>query len=101
MLVLTVLLQQDVVCPGCVVGGWSQPGDGVWGSWGLRLPYGTGRKCTFCNVKCKAQCMFNLIIVQDYYVKRFGFLFGGGRSGMHGLQALQGHGLVQVESSTV
>ena len=45
--------------------------------------------------------MFNLIIVQDYYVKRFGFLFGGGRSGMHGLQALQGHGLVQVESSTL
>ena len=39
--------------------------------------------------------------VQDYYVKRFGFLFGGGRSGMHGLQALQGHGLVQVDSSTV
>jgi len=25
----------------------------------------------------------------DYYVQRFGFMFGGGRSGMHGLEALQ------------
>merc|ERR1712106_277472 len=25
----------------------------------------------------------------DYYVKRFGFMFGGGRSGMFGLQALK------------
>ena len=25
----------------------------------------------------------------DYYVKRFGFLFGGGRSGNSGLQAMQ------------
>eukprot|EP00092_Neocalanus_flemingeri_P058568 GFUD01069799.1.p1 GENE.GFUD01069799.1~~GFUD01069799.1.p1 ORF type:complete len:145 (+),score=47.55 GFUD01069799.1:62-496(+) len=25
----------------------------------------------------------------DYYVKRFGFMFGGGRSGMYGLQALK------------
>merc|ERR1739842_292613 len=31
----------------------------------------------------------------DYYVKRFGFMFGGGRSGMYGLKALQADGLVQ------
>ena len=31
---------------------------------------------------------------QDYYVKRFGFMFGGGRSGMHGIEALQADGLV-------
>merc|ERR1711910_77777 len=28
-------------------------------------------------------------MAQDYYVKRFGFMFGGGRSGMYGLEALQ------------
>merc|ERR1712066_590391 len=28
-------------------------------------------------------------MAQDYYVRRFGFMFGGGRSGMYGLQALQ------------
>ena len=33
-------------------------------------------------------------MAQDYYVKRFGFLFGGGRSGMHGIEALQADGLV-------
>merc|ERR1712179_234787 len=31
---------------------------------------------------------------QDYYVKRVGFMFGGGRSGMYGLKALQADGLV-------
>merc|ERR1711864_13490 len=36
-------------------------------------------------------------MAQDYYVKRFGFLFGGGRSGMSGLKALQEHGLVQLD----
>merc|ERR1712190_92169 len=34
-------------------------------------------------------------MAQDYYVKRFGFLFGGGRSGMHGIEALQADGLVE------
>ena len=29
----------------------------------------------------------------DYYVQRFGFMFGGGRSGMHGLEALQVRGI--------
>merc|ERR1739840_11962 len=33
-------------------------------------------------------------MAQDYYVKRFGFMFGGGRSGMYGLKALQADGLV-------
>ena len=33
-------------------------------------------------------------MAQDYYVKRFGFMFGGGRSGMHGIEALQADGLV-------
>jgi len=28
-------------------------------------------------------------MANDYYVKRFGFLFGGGRSGAKGLTALQ------------
>jgi len=28
-------------------------------------------------------------MAQDYYVRRFGFMFGGGRSGMYGLEALQ------------
>ena len=28
-------------------------------------------------------------MANDYYVKRFGFLFGGGRSGRNGLDALQ------------
>merc|ERR1712032_689247 len=34
-------------------------------------------------------------MAQDYYVKRFGFMFGGGRSGMYGLKALQADGLIQ------
>merc|ERR1712141_953315 len=34
-------------------------------------------------------------MAQDYYVKRFVFLFGGGRSGMHGIEALQADGLVE------
>merc|ERR1711963_1108828 len=33
-------------------------------------------------------------MAQDYYVKRFGFMFCGGRSGMYGLKALQADGLV-------
>merc|ERR1712130_495583 len=33
-------------------------------------------------------------MAQDYYVKRFGFMFGGGRSGMYELKALQADGLV-------
>merc|ERR1711963_618942 len=33
-------------------------------------------------------------MAQDYYVKRFGFMFGGGRSGMYGLKALQADGRV-------
>merc|ERR1712211_155054 len=33
-------------------------------------------------------------MAQDYYVKRFGFMFGGGRSGMYGLKAFQADGLV-------
>merc|ERR1712226_101182 len=33
-------------------------------------------------------------MAQDYYVKRFGFMFGGGRSGMYGLKALRADGLV-------
>merc|ERR1712024_287513 len=33
-------------------------------------------------------------MAQDYYVKRFGFMFGGSRSGMCGLKALQADGLV-------
>merc|ERR1711862_787872 len=33
-------------------------------------------------------------MAQDYYVKRFGFMFGGGRSGMYGLKALEADGLV-------
>merc|ERR1711864_38024 len=37
-------------------------------------------------------------MAQDYYVKRFGFLFGGGRSGMSGLKALQEHGLVELDT---
>merc|ERR1712210_359574 len=36
-------------------------------------------------------------MAQDYYVKRFGFLFGGGRSGMHGIEALQADGLAAEE----
>ena len=36
-------------------------------------------------------------MAQDYYVRRFGFLFGGGRSGMVGLRALQADGLVQTK----
>ena len=32
-------------------------------------------------------------MANDYYVKRFGFMFGGGRSGMHGLEALQVRGI--------
>ena len=34
-------------------------------------------------------------MAQDYYVRRFGFLFGGGRSGMKGMAALQADGLVE------
>ena len=33
----------------------------------------------------------------DYYVKRFGFMFGGGRSGMYGLKALQVRQKIQLE----
>merc|ERR1712115_44357 len=28
-------------------------------------------------------------LANDYYVRRFGFMFGGGRSGLKGLQAMQ------------
>merc|ERR1712231_31230 len=28
-------------------------------------------------------------MAQDYYVRRFGFMFGGGQSGMYGIEALQ------------
>merc|ERR1712126_412072 len=28
-------------------------------------------------------------LANDYYVRRFGFMFGGGRSGLQGLQAMQ------------
>ena len=35
-------------------------------------------------------------MAQDFYVRRFGFLFGGGRSGMFGLKALQADGLVEA-----
>merc|ERR1711909_111055 len=28
-------------------------------------------------------------LANDYYVRRFGFMFGGGRSGLRGLQAMQ------------
>merc|ERR1712076_22784 len=28
-------------------------------------------------------------MAQDYYVKRFGFLFGGGRNGMHGIEEMR------------
>merc|ERR1719239_549351 len=38
-------------------------------------------------------------MAQDYYVKRFGFMFGGGRSGMYGLKALQADGMVQMRNS--
>merc|ERR1712172_58231 len=38
---------------------------------------------------------------QDYYVKRFGFMFGGGRSGMHGIEALQADGLVSEVNGKV
>merc|ERR1719234_22831 len=38
---------------------------------------------------------------QDYYVKRFGFMFGGGRSGMHGIEALQADGLVSEGNGKV
>merc|ERR1712032_633913 len=36
-------------------------------------------------------------MAQDYYVKRFGFMFGGGRSGMYGLKALQADGLLRAK----
>merc|ERR1712156_280701 len=69
------LLAQDEVVG---LGGGGGGGDGGLGvrdgrgqGWGVRLP-----------------------MAQDYYVKRFGFMFGGGRSGMYGLKALQADGLV-------
>ena len=34
----------------------------------------------------------------DYYVQRFGFMFGGGRSGMHGLEALQVNTMIKNKS---
>merc|ERR1711890_26718 len=39
-------------------------------------------------------------MAQDYYVKRFGFMFGGGRSGMSGIKALQNKGMVELELET-
>merc|ERR1712080_614636 len=39
-------------------------------------------------------------MAQDYYVRRFGFLFGG-RRGMEGLAALQGNGLVDTHPRLV
>jgi len=39
-------------------------------------------------------------MAQDYYVKRFGFMFGGGRSGMSGIKALQNKGMVELHLET-
>ena len=39
-------------------------------------------------------------MAQDYYVKRFGFMFGGGRSGMSGIKALRNKGMVQPKLET-
>merc|ERR1711892_586142 len=34
-------------------------------------------------------CVYDSPLANDYYVKRFGFMFGGGRSGKLGMEALQ------------
>merc|ERR1711942_414158 len=39
-------------------------------------------------------------MAQDYYVKRFGFMFGGGRSGMSGIKALRNKGMLQPKLET-
>merc|ERR1739842_154748 len=39
-------------------------------------------------------------MAQDYYVKRFGFMFGGGRSGMYGQDHLLLQHLQQVQEPT-
>merc|ERR1712126_17622 len=39
-------------------------------------------------------------MAQDYYVKRFGFMFGGGRSGMSGIKALRNKGMLQTKLKT-
>ena len=44
--------------------------------------------CTLC-MDIGRNGVYDSPMATDYYVQRFGFLFGGGRSGMHGLEALQ------------
>merc|ERR1712002_1355054 len=39
-------------------------------------------------------------MAQDYYVKRFGFMFGGGRSGIGGIKALRNKGMLQPKLET-
>merc|ERR1712002_223373 len=39
-------------------------------------------------------------MAQDYYVKRFGFMFGGGRSGMSGIKALRNKGMLRPKLET-
>ena len=44
--------------------------------------------CTLC-MDFGGNGVYDSPLATDYYVQRFGFMFGGGRSGMHGLEALQ------------
>ena len=44
--------------------------------------------CTLC-MDIGRNGVYDSPMATDYYVQRFGFMFGGGRSGMYGLEALQ------------
>merc|ERR1712243_455980 len=66
---------------------------------------GVGRACTHIRMQSfyvlaallgVTACMdvgrsgvYDSPLANDYYVRRFGFMFGGGRSGLQGLQAMQ------------
>merc|ERR1712059_132197 len=56
--------------------------------------------CSPSGMEVGSGGVYDSPMAQDYYVKRFGFLFGGGRSGMSGLKALQEHGLVELDTDS-
>merc|ERR1712226_792502 len=54
--------------------------------------YLQGRRCLLglsCCCCLSVVCTVWTMVVTDYWVKRFGFMWAGGRSGMKGMEALQ------------
>ena len=44
--------------------------------------------CLVMSMDYGSSGVYDSPMATDYYVKRFGFMFGGGRSGMYGIKAM-------------